>query len=308
MVDMRVKIIAAAFLGLGALLAGCGGTAQDYTFGNVRLVVHSNERDLVVELDPSPTSDKEHPLPVLFEYPAGTMVQIKAPLSSGKLQFMGWKEGSSIVSTNPTLSRTLTRGTKVQAVYGDPTKSGNYAHLLQVKYWPDRPITAAFAKDNHHSDALQQMAQDAMDAWVEGMDGKISFSVVESLSQAKLRVYFLPQVVSDNPNVLGLCIAFYQEDALIEADVYIDSNEPESVIRKIALHEFGHALGLLGGHSDSSDDIMYPAITSTGTLSRRDLNTLGVAYDGRSRTRIDPNAPIRREVIAIMRDGTCVHY
>ena len=53
-----------------------------------------------------------------------------------------------------------------------------------------------------------------------------------------------------------------------------DSYHSDSTIKKIAIHEFGHMLGIWS-HSFDSNDIMYPYITAkTIRLSNRDKKTL----------------------------------
>src|SRR5262249_19158310 len=47
-------------------------------------------------------------------------------------------------------------------------------------------------------------------------------------------------------------------------------------LRRVVIHEFGHALGLLR-ESDSTSDIMYPVPTATAP-SERDRNTAEILY------------------------------
>lgn len=48
-------------------------------------------------------------------------------------------------------------------------------------------------------------------------------------------------------------------------------------MRAVAIHEFAHALGMLG-HSDDRDDIMYPVVSGQTEISPRDLLTLTKLY------------------------------
>ena len=56
------------------------------------------------------------------------------------------------------------------------------------------------------------------------------------------------------------------------------SNNSPSLIRTIAVHEFGHMLGIWS-HSWDSADIMYPFATGLTTLSNRDKATMTYLYD-----------------------------
>ncbi len=56
------------------------------------------------------------------------------------------------------------------------------------------------------------------------------------------------------------------------------SNNSANLIRTIAVHEFGHMLGIWS-HSWDSADIMYPFATSLTALSSRDKATMAYLYD-----------------------------
>lgn len=102
---------------------------------------------------------------------------------------------------------------------------------------------------------------------------------------------------------------------MLEAEIVILTYKPRnpepltpSHIQASALHEIGHALGIVF-HSDQGDDIMFCAAGAEvrPVLSYRDLNTLSLLYTGRkvmqqavpNNNRIRPSsvprAPVQRQ-------------
>ena len=81
-----------------------------------------------------------------------------------------------------------------------------------------------------------------------------------------------------NSHLNGMKITFYDKD--------INSKEYSRIdIYNIAMHEIGHALGIMG-HSNNTDDVMYmkskidqhPDYITRKTLTERDLNTFNMLY------------------------------
>jgi hypothetical protein len=69
--------------------------------------------------------------------------------------------------------------------------------------------------------------------------------------------------------------------ALIRLSVFTEDNKPVSpkALKRVAMHEFGHALGIWG-HSPDSRDIMS-VDPETSSVSIADVNTLKLAYSGK---------------------------
>lgn len=88
-----------------------------------------------------------------------------------------------------------------------------------------------------------------------------------------------PNISSDNTIKL-MNITFYKTNS-------VNNNYSQEEIYNSALHEIGHALGIMG-HSDNPDDIMYSSTNSDYVqlfrgnirryISERDLNTINLLY------------------------------
>lgn len=171
----------------------------------------------------------------------------------------------------------------------------------EIIHWnlEDFPIKVYIQKNDSIPDYYCKMVRSALKEW-EKRSGFISFSEVKSESESNISVVFkdtpkgncdkngCPYVVAttehnvSNKNVLEkMVISFFKTNPY--GDDFL-SNE----IYHTALHELGHALGIMG-HSDSSSDIMYsnnykiydlfaayrPKLMD---ISQRDINTLTLLY------------------------------
>jgi hypothetical protein len=193
-----------------------------------------------------------------------------------------------------------------ESLFGGEHPSGdNYASRMDLTYWPSRPVRVAFAKTGTYTSEREQVATASFQKWFQPTDGLVDFVVVDPEDNPNILVRFAAQAVEEEPNVAGVTTLRIRDEAIQSVTIDIGTGLSASDFAKTSTHEFGHAYGLTGGHSDLKTDIMYPYLTATTSVSQRDANTMELAYANR-RGRVDPESPIVIWRISLGDDG-CIH-
>ena len=158
--------------------------------------------------------------------------------------------------------------------------------------WPDSamPIKVYIAPFRWYETAKQrastlyeQMILEAMTLWSSVSQGKIRFQRVTQLTDSQIDVKWrrvdrtslghCQYLINDQGMMYSAEIQIGISDGIIHAR-YNNMNEVKHTI----VHEFGHALGLVG-HSNHNADIMFvPHQFGVVSISQRDIDTLNQLY------------------------------
>lgn len=177
----------------------------------------------------------------------------------------------------------------------DAVPGPNYAHareLHSLMHWEHFPLRVYFVPGV--TPERRDLALSGFDEWVHATRGIVCWQLVSAADQADLTVTFTStSVVSGSPNIIGQTFVTSDDLVIHKATMLLsEQGDDAAEIKAMSAHEFGHALGI-EGHSDNSDDMMYPIISWSlpsvwnaqhqfldppRTVTLRDVNTLKAAY------------------------------
>ncbi|HEY9687592.1 MAG TPA: tetratricopeptide repeat protein [Coleofasciculaceae cyanobacterium] len=130
----------------------------------------------------------------------------------------------------------------------------------------------------------------ALDVWAATLNHQLSYRLVDDPEQADLRLTWTNTIDTRGHDgdggtsyTAGLTIPNIHDDQIRYMDIKIATfdikGKPQNteIIYAVAIHELGHALGLLG-HSSDPGDIMYAQNQHVTAPSNRDKNTIRKLY------------------------------
>jgi predicted Zn-dependent protease len=168
----------------------------------------------------------------------------------------------------------------------------NYAQLVApLAHWPMLPVRVRFPESGGFSDAVRATAEAAYREWVDATDGALAIETVAPAEDADIDVEFLEvaHIGAADPRDTVAAVTSSRVDGHRMKSVTIRlalENRSSIKLQEVAAHEFGHALGIVGGpnqgHSDDTADLMFPADTVAPNvnkpISEADVNTIKTAY------------------------------
>lgn len=158
--------------------------------------------------------------------------------------------------------------------------SDNYINeLSQYAIWKQKNRITVWVQPNTIYTAA---IYDAFREWMTAGGGCIKFVDANTEKNANIRVYFTERL---SENRAGVTHHRSAGKYMISADItigyknlYKNKMLSKDEVYAVAVHEIGHALGIMG-HSSNRNDIMYPNTNVIGIhASARDFNTIREFY------------------------------
>ncbi len=130
----------------------------------------------------------------------------------------------------------------------------------------------------------------ALDVWVQALKGKLSYVMINRPEEADIKITWVNTLDTEGQTSeegttfhAGITVPQIKFDQLMGMEIKMATFDIRKKPQKgenifaIAIHEMGHALGLLG-HSENPKDIMFPQNRLVYKLSTRDRITIQKLY------------------------------
>jgi tetratricopeptide (TPR) repeat protein len=204
-----------------------------------------------------------------------------------------WSHGRSAGQTN-VVDRYTGGGVKGEDYLDYVTEAGKIVRWSFKKMPLKVYIESSPVGIRNFQPAYANQVSKALDVWSNALGHQISFAPTTNKEQADLRVSWVNNIDTKGHSddggtayTAGLTVPSINNNQLKYMDIKLATFDIEGspqnaeTIYAVAVHEFGHSLGLLG-HSPDPADIMFARNEHVTTPSKRDNNTIRLLYSSQA--------------------------